>query len=66
MDKFKLEDIKDVHVGHIPAAKKGIVDSLMGKDLLKESVSLEHMSSYKQGHQLGTEIENLLKGYEQD
>ncbi|NMM64711.1 hypothetical protein HBE96_19060 [Clostridium sp. P21] len=66
MDEFKLEDIKDIHVGDIPAAKKGIIDSLNGKDLLKEEVPVEHMSSYKQGHQIGTEIENLLKGDQRD
>lgn len=66
MDEFKLEDIKDIHVGDIPAAKKGIIDSLIGRDALKEGVPVEHMSSYKQGHQLGTEIENLLKGDQRD
>jgi hypothetical protein len=64
MDRFRLENIKDIHVGDLPAAKKGIIDSLMGKDSLKEEIPVEHMASYKQGHQLGTEIENLLKGDE--
>lgn len=62
MDRFTLKSMEDIHVGDLPAAKKGIIDSLIGKDSLKEEVPLEHMASYKQGHQLGTEIENLLKG----
>ncbi len=66
MDEFKLEDIKDVHVGHLPSAKKGIIDSLMGNDVHKEEIPLGQMASYKQGHQIGTEIENLLKGDQRD
>lgn len=66
MERFKLDDIKDIHVGDLPAAKKGIIDSLVGKDKLKDTVPLDHMSSYKQGHEIGTQIENLLKGDQRD
>lgn len=66
MDRFQLDDIKDIHVGDLPAAKKGIIDSLSGKDDLKNTVSLEHMASYKRGHEIGTQIENLLKGDQKD
>lgn len=66
MDRFKLNDLKDIHVGDIPCAKKGIIDSLLGKDLHKSEVPFERMSSYKKGHEIGTEIENLLKGDQRD
>lgn len=62
MEGFELNDIKEIHVGDLPAAKKGIIDSLLGEDVYKERVPIEHMSSYKQGHQIGTQIEDLLKG----
>lgn len=66
MDRFQIEDIKDIHVGHLPAAKMGIIDSLLGEDVFKKNVDITQMASYKQGHQLGTEIENLLKGDQRD
>ncbi|WP_243108638.1 hypothetical protein [Clostridium rectalis] len=62
MDQFNLNDIKDIHVGDLPAAKKGLIDSLLGKDEHKDEVPFQHFSSYKKGHELGTQIENLLKG----
>lgn len=62
METFKLNDIKDVHVGDIPAAKKGIIDGLNGKDINKDTIPDDHMSSYAKGHQIGTQIDNLLKG----
>lgn len=66
MDKFTISDIKDIHVGHIPAAKLGIIDSLIGRDENKSKVEEKHLNSYAQGHELGTEIENLLKGDQRD
>lgn len=62
MDGFKLEDIKEIHVGDVPSAKKGIIDSLSGEDMHKNQIPFEHMSSYKKGHEIGTQIEDLLKG----
>lgn len=66
MDRFELDDIKEIHVGNLPAAKKGIIDSLLGEDMFKEKISLEHMASYKKGHEIGTQVENLLKGDQRD
>ena len=66
MDKFELDDIKEIHVGDLPAAKKGIIDSLTGNDGHKDEIPLEHMSSYKKGHEIGTQVENLLKGDQRD
>lgn len=66
MDRFELNDIKDIHVGDLPTAKKGIIDSLLGKDDLKNGIPIEHMASYKRGHEIGTQIENLLKGDQRD
>jgi hypothetical protein len=62
MDGFKLEDIKEIHVGDVSVAKKGIVDSLLGEDTHKNEIPFEHMSSYIKGHEIGTQIEDLLKG----
>ena len=66
MDRFELDDIKEIHVGDLPAAKKGIIDSLLGEDVFKEKVPLEHRASYKKGHEIGTQVENLLKGDQRD
>lgn len=66
MDRFELNDIKNIHVGDLPAAKKGIIDSLLGKDEHKNEITDEYMTSYTKGHQIGTEIENLLKGDQRD
>ncbi|MDP4177234.1 MAG: hypothetical protein Q8900_02700 [Bacillota bacterium] len=66
MDTFKLDDIKNVHVGDIPAAKRGIIDALSGEDINKKSIPDDHMSSYVKGHEIGTEIDNLLKGDQRD
>lgn len=62
MDGFELDDIREIHVGDLPAAKKGIIDSLLGEDKYKDQVPLEHMASYKKGHEIGTQVESLLKG----
>jgi hypothetical protein len=66
MNEFKLNDIKDIHVGDLPSAKMGIIDSLLGNDDHKTKIPFNCMASYKTGHQLGTEIENLLKGDQRD
>lgn len=66
MDRFELDDIKEIHVGDLPAAKKGIIDSLLGEDVFKEKIPYEHMASYKKGHEIGTQVENLLKGDQRD
>lgn len=66
MDKFVLDDIRGIHVGDLPAAKKGIIDSLLGEDMFKEKIPFEHMSSYNKGHEIGTQVENLLKGEDRD
>jgi hypothetical protein len=66
MDRFELDDIKEIHVGDLPAAKKGIIDSLTGKDAYKDEIPFEHMASYKKGHEIGTQVENLLKGDQRD
>lgn len=66
MDRFELDDIKEIHVGDLPSAKKGIIDSLTGKDTYKDEIPFEHMSSYKKGHEIGTQVENLLKGDQRD
>ncbi|MBV7273560.1 hypothetical protein [Clostridium thailandense] len=66
MDRFELDDIKEIHVGDLPAAKKGIIDSLLGEDVFKEKIPYEHMDSYKKGHEIGTQVENLLKGDQRD
>ena len=60
--RFKLEDVKDIQVGDLPSAKLGIIDSLSGDDIHKNSIESNKMASYIKGHELGTEIENLLKG----
>ncbi|MCY6483016.1 hypothetical protein OW763_01440 [Clostridium aestuarii] len=62
MHNFKLNDLKEIHVGNLPAAKMGIIDSLSGEDSHKPQITPEHIASYRQGHELGSEIENLLKG----
>lgn len=66
MDRFELDDIKDIHVGDVPIAKKGVIDSLSGKDTHKDEIPLEKLSSYRKGHEIGTHIENLLKGDQVD
>ena len=66
MDRFNLEDIKNIHVGDLPSAKRGIIDCLLGKDIYKEDIPIEHMASYKRGHEIGSQIENLLKGDQRD
>lgn len=62
MENFELNDIKEIHVGDVPSAKKGIIDSLLGKDVHKDEIPFEHFSSYKKGHEIGSQVENLLKG----
>lgn len=62
MGEMNWDDIKSVHVGDVPTAKKGIIDSLSGKDINKDSVPFEHFNSYKKGHEIGTLIEDILKG----
>lgn len=64
MTDFNLSDIKDIHVGDLPSAKLGIVDSLMGRDEHKDQV--KSLSSYKKGHEIGTQLVNLLKGDQRD
>lgn len=62
MGLMNWDDLKSVHVGDVPAAKKGIIDSLSGKDLNQDTVPFEHFNSYKKGHEIGSIIENILKG----
>ncbi|MFA9397842.1 MAG: hypothetical protein ACERKV_06210 [Clostridiaceae bacterium] len=66
MENFKLEDIKNIKVGDLPSAKRGIIDSLLGRDIYKEEISIEHMASYKKGHEVGTLVENFLKQDQRD
>ncbi|MCY6369429.1 hypothetical protein [Clostridium ganghwense] len=62
MPNFKLNDLKEIKVGNLPAAKLGIIDSLSGEDSHKNQIAPQHIVSYRQGHELGSQIENLLKG----
>ncbi|NFI45483.1 hypothetical protein FDA77_02135 [Clostridium botulinum] len=64
--EFDINDIKNIQVDGLPSAKLGIIDSLSGKDNHKNTIEQGKMSSYIAGHELGTEIENLLKGDQQD
>lgn len=64
MADFNLNDIKDIHVGDLPSAKLGVVDSILGTDDHKGEVT--SMASYKKGHEIGTQIVNLLKGDQRD
>lgn len=63
---FDIGDIKNIHVGDLPSAKLGMIDSLSGKDKHKNIIEQDKMASYIVGHELGTEIENLLKGDQRD
>ncbi len=62
MHNFKLDDLKEIHVGNVPAAKMGIIDSLSGEDSHKNQIDTKHMASYRQGHEIGSQIDNLLNG----
>ncbi|EJO5347802.1 hypothetical protein NRP93_001894 [Clostridium botulinum] len=64
--KFAINDIKNIQVGDLPSAKLGVIDSLSGKDQHKNSIDQGKMASYIAGHELGTQIENLLKGDQRD
>lgn len=64
--EFDINDIKNIQVGDLPSAKIGIIDSLSGKDKHKNVIEQDKMDSYIAGHELGTEIENLLKGDQRD
>ncbi|AJD30737.1 hypothetical protein AAGC94_02470 [Clostridium sporogenes] len=64
--EFDINDIKNIQVGDLPSAKIGIIDSLSGKDKHKNAIEQDKMDSYIAGHELGTEIENLLKGDQRD
>lgn len=64
--EFDINDIKNIQVGDLPSAKIGIIDSLSGKDKHKNAIERDKMDSYIVGHELGTEIENLLKGDQRD
>ncbi|HGG0415420.1 TPA: hypothetical protein ACJFE8_000160 [Clostridium sporogenes] len=64
--EFDINDIKNIQVGDLPSAKIGIIDSLSGKDKHKNAIEQDKMASYIVGHELGTEIENLLKGDQRD
>ncbi|ENK1243228.1 hypothetical protein K8O96_04200 [Clostridium sporogenes] len=63
---FDINDIKNIQVGDLPSAKLGVIDSLLGKDKHKNTIEQDKMASYIAGHELGTEIENLLKGDQRD
>ncbi|GAA0181838.1 hypothetical protein SH2C18_43120 [Clostridium sediminicola] len=58
---FRFENLKEIHVGDLPSAKKGIIDSLLGEDKHKDTVPDKQLNSYIKGHQIGTYIENALK-----
>lgn len=62
MHNFKLDDLKEIHVGNVPAAKMGIIDSLSREDSHKNQIDAKHMASYRQGQEIGSQIENLLNG----
>ncbi|NFA21378.1 hypothetical protein EXM39_14350 [Clostridium botulinum] len=64
--EFDINDIKNIQVDDLPSAKLGIIDNLSGKDNHKNTIEQGKMASYIAGHELGTEIENLLKGDQQD
>ncbi|SHH29707.1 hypothetical protein [Clostridium grantii] len=65
MDKnnfnFKFENLKEIHVGDVPSAKKGIIDCLLNSEENKASIPDKQLNSYIKGHQIGTYIENALK-----
>jgi hypothetical protein len=61
MDGFKLNDLKEVHVGNVEVAKKGLIDSITGEDTHRDEIPFEHLSSYKKGHEVGSQVINLLK-----
>ncbi|KOR25524.1 hypothetical protein [Clostridium sp. L74] len=63
---FDINEIKNIQVGDLPSAKLGVIDSLSGKDKYKNTIEQDKMASYIAGHELGTEIENLLKGDQRD
>lgn len=61
MDGFKLDNLKEIHVGNVEVAKKGIIDSITGQDTHKDEIPFEFLASYKKGHEVGTQVINLLK-----
>ncbi len=58
---FKFEDLKQIHVGDIPSAKKGIIDNMLGEEEYKETVPDKFFNSYLKGQQIGSYVKNILK-----
>lgn len=58
---FRFENLKEIHVGDVPSAKKGIIDCLLGEDQNKDTIPDKKLNSYIKGHQIGSYIDNALK-----
>lgn len=63
MDYSKVKEVNGIdHVGDVPSAKQGIIDFLSGEEKFKDSVPKDKLNSYKKGHEIAVEIENILNG----